>query len=87
MAYSLAEIFATAIGIYLAVGLLVGIAFAFVGAKKIDPNAADGSIGFRLIIIPGAILLWPLVLKRWLGGQTSPPVEQTAHDLAAGGQS
>jgi hypothetical protein len=23
--------------------------------------------GARLLLIPGAILFWPLVLKRWLG--------------------
>ena len=64
----IAAIFLIGLGVYLACGLVFAIPFAWGGVKKIDPHAAHGSWGFRLLIIPGAMAFWPLLLKRWLGG-------------------
>jgi hypothetical protein len=75
-----------ALGAYLVVGLVFAIAFVLVGVKKIDPHAAHGSWGFRLLIIPGAMAFWPLLLKRWASGAKSPPEERSAHRLAAKAQ-
>ena len=72
------------LGIYLAIGFLVAVPFAFVGAKKIDPSAVEGTWGFKLLIIPGAMVFWPLLLKRWLRKE-GPPEERSAH--RKGGQS
>ncbi len=69
--------------LYLACGLIFAIAFAVRGVRHIDPHALQGSRGFRVLIIPGATALWPLLLKRWLWGVHSPPPERTAHRLAA----
>ena len=80
----IAAVFLVAIVAYLACGLVFAIPFAFVGVKQIDPHAAHGSQGFRLLIIPGAMALWPLLLKRWLGGAKEPPEENNAHRHAAG---
>lgn len=71
------------LGIYLAGGLVFAIPFALVGAKRIDPHAAHGSWGFRLLIIPGTLALWPLLLRRWLKGVHEPPEERTTHRAAA----
>lgn len=68
---------------YLACGLIFAIPFAFVGVKRIDPHATHGSWGFRLLLIPGAAALWPLLLKRWAGGALEPPEECNAHRRAA----
>ena len=70
------------LGIYLAVGLLFGIVFAFAGAKKIDPSAAAGSWGFKLLIIPGCSVFWPYLLMRWLK-KSPPPEECSAHRRAS----
>jgi hypothetical protein len=51
---------------YAAAGLVFAIPFAIAGIERIDPAARGTSIGFRLLILPGAILLWPLLLRRWL---------------------
>jgi hypothetical protein len=67
-----------ALGLYLLVGLLVAVPFAFVGAKRIDPSAEAGTWGFKMLIIPGTMVFWPLMLRRWLTGQ-APPVESSAH--------
>lgn len=55
---------------YLAAGLTFALVFAWRGAGAIDGNAGTGSLGFRLLIIPGAALLWPLLAPRWLARRT-----------------
>ncbi|HEX5221391.1 MAG TPA: hypothetical protein VFZ59_17635 [Verrucomicrobiae bacterium] len=67
---------------YLACGLVFAVLFSFIGVKKIDPHAAHGSWGFRLLIIPGAMALWPLLLRRWFSGVKEPPEENNAHRRA-----
>lgn len=50
---------------YAGVGAVVAFAFILVGLDRIDP-AARGAIAFRPLLLPGAVLLWPLVLARWI---------------------
>ncbi len=50
---------------YLGVGLV--IAALFHGAlARLDPAARGAGLRFRLLITPGLIGLWPIVLRRWL---------------------
>ena len=70
-------------GVYLALGLLFALAFAARGCRSIDPAAKDGTLGFRILIVPGAAALWPLLLRRWITGVRSPPAERNAHRDAA----
>jgi hypothetical protein len=79
----IAATFLILLGIYLACGLVFAGPFVVSGVKKIDPHAAHGSWGFRLLIIPGTLAFWPLLLRRWLKGVHEPPEERTAHRLAA----
>ncbi len=81
----IAAAFLILLGIYLACGFLFAIPFVFIGVKKIDPHAAHGGWGFRLLIFPGAIAFWPLLLRRWLKGISEPPEERNAHRHAAKG--
>ena len=71
-----------ALGIYLLVGLLVAVPFALFGARKVDPSAADGTWGFKLLIIPGSAVFWPYLLKRWISA-SPPPEECSTHRKAA----
>ena len=71
-----------ALAVYAAVGFIFAIAFVWKGVGKIDPAAAEGTIGFRLLIIPGTIALWPILARRWLHLQ-GPPEERNAHRDAA----
>ena len=68
-----------ALATYLLCGLAFAIAFVVAGAGKIDPHAEHGSWGFRLLILPGAAALWPLLACRWWKGVRQPPEEHTAH--------
>lgn len=67
-----------AVGLYLAVGLLFALAFAFKGVGRIDRSARQPTIGFRLIIVPAAAVFWPLLAQRWRRG-SPPPEERNAH--------
>lgn len=79
----IAAIFLIGLGVYLACGLLFAMPFALNGVKRIDPHAAHGSWGFRLLIIPGTMVFWPLLLKRWARGVAEPPEECNAHRRVA----
>ena len=70
-------------GIYLACGLAFALPVVFVGVKRIDPHAAHGSWGFRLLIMPGTMFLWPLLARRWIKGNHEPPEERNPHRDAA----
>ena len=67
------------IGIYLGLGVLFAIAFLSMRLKKSDPDAEEGSVGFRLIILPGVILMWPALARRWMTGISSPQEEKSPH--------
>jgi hypothetical protein len=81
----IAVIFLILLGVYLACGFLFAVPFVFFGVKKIDPHAARGSWGFRLLIIPGTMAFWPLLLRRWMQGVHEPPEECDPHRRAAKG--
>lgn len=58
-----------ALGIYLAIGLVVGAAFVIRGVDATDPAARHGSRGFRLLILPGSAALWPWAVARMLAAR------------------
>lgn len=51
---------------YLFAGILFTIFFQVKGINQIDEGAHGSSIGFRIVIIPGCIIFWPLLLKKWI---------------------
>ena len=52
--------------IYFAIGFVFAILFVWRGAGVVDPAAREGTIGFRLLILPACTLLWPLLLRAWV---------------------
>jgi hypothetical protein len=68
-----------AAGTYLVLGVIFAVPFATWLVNRMDPVAAQGTRTFRLLIVPGAVLLWPLLLSRLLRGVSAPPMERTAH--------
>ena len=51
--------------IYLMIGLVFSIPFAFKWVNKVDKAAVEGTLGFRLLIIPGTIAFWPWMMRKW----------------------
>lgn len=58
---------------YLLIGVLFALPFAWRWAGRLDPVASHGTLGFRLLLLPGASLLWPLLLRRLLTRGEQPP--------------
>jgi hypothetical protein len=56
----------TVAGGYALVGVLFAVPFVWRGAGVVEPVAREGTLGFRFLILPGAITLWPYLLFRWL---------------------
>jgi len=48
---------------YLLVGLVVAAVFFSRWMKAIDPSASGGSVGFKVLVTPGVIVLWPVILR------------------------
>ena len=61
------DIILLVIEVYLALGVLFSIPFVIKGVTAIDPEGALGTKWtFRVIIIPGTIIFWPVLLKKWI---------------------
>lgn len=68
------------LGVYLVMGLGFAVVFVISGAGRISPAARGAGWGFRLLILPGAAVVWPLLAWRWAvpvprGGSPVPAVD------------
>ena len=52
--------------IYLLIGIIFAIPFVIKGVNKLDSGAKGARWTFRLLILPGALALWPILLRKWL---------------------
>jgi hypothetical protein len=52
--------------VYVLCGLAVGVPFVLGGVDRVDEGARGASLGFRLLILPGTIALWPLMATKWI---------------------
>ena len=83
MSIPFAQIIVALLYVYLGIGVLVMAWMHLGGLRRVDTTAARGTIGFRILITPALVLLWPLVLKRAIRGTGTPPIERNAHRDAA----
>jgi hypothetical protein len=60
----IATILLSGLVIYVAAGLVAGLAFVVFGVTTVQ--SAPVTVGARILLLPGATALWPLVLSRWL---------------------
>lgn len=67
---------------YLFAGFIFSVVFVIFGIHRVDPDATGWSIGFRIIILPGLCVFWPLFAVRWVRGKRKP-TERNAHRAAA----
>ena len=67
---------------YASLGLALAVPFLAKGAARLDPGALGATWGFRLIIVPGVVALWPWLAWRWWRGNSVN--EHNAHRDRAG---
>ncbi|MEM6758276.1 MAG: hypothetical protein AAF601_02240 [Pseudomonadota bacterium] len=69
----IAEVIVTAAQAWLWIGAVVALVFLTIGMDRIDADAR-GAYVFRPLLVPGILLIWPLVLWRWwqIEAQSSP---------------
>jgi len=51
---------------YVGLGVLFAVPFLARGATRVDSSVPGSTAGFRAVIVPGVVALWPLLLSRWL---------------------
>jgi hypothetical protein len=73
MALEWAQWLVGACGVYLVVGAIFAIVFVSAGLQRIDVAAKEMPLSARLLVFPGLVALWPLMLTKWLSRQ-QPPV-------------
>jgi hypothetical protein len=61
-----AQWIAGAVALYVAIGAAFAVAFVTGTAATIDPAVRGSGWSFRLLIFPGAVALWPLLVRRCL---------------------
>ena len=70
-------------GVYVCAGLGFAVPFLARGVRRLDASAHGATWGFRMIIMPGVVALWPWLAWRWWRGGIR--AERNAHrDLAVG---
>jgi hypothetical protein len=51
---------------YAAAGVFLAIAFVAFGISRVLPPGTPVTPGARVLLLPGAAILWPYVLLRWV---------------------
>jgi hypothetical protein len=54
--------------LYAAAGAVFAVLFLLFGVVRIDNGTKGAGVVFRLLIVPGLVALWPLMLVRWISG-------------------
>ena len=52
--------------LYAVVGAVSALAFVTFGIARVLPAGTPVTLGARVLLLPGAVLLWPYVLLRWV---------------------
>jgi hypothetical protein len=71
MTVTMAESLLSVVGVYLALGAVFGVAFVS-RVQRIDPAARGMPLSARLLVLPGAAVLWPMLAWNWLRGRAPP---------------
>jgi hypothetical protein len=50
---------------YVVVGAVTAVAFVTFGIARVLPVGTPVTVGARVLLLPGAAVLWPYVLLRW----------------------
>jgi len=75
----MAKALVIALEAYTLLGALFAVAFVATGVHRIDPTARGAGVAFRLLIFPGSMAFWPMLLLRLARGMHAPPPERYPH--------
>jgi hypothetical protein len=64
--FSLGTFLLYVFALYIAAGVVVGVAFVSFGVTRVLEHPAPVSVGARILLFPASAALWPVVLRRWL---------------------
>lgn len=67
-----ARIVALGLEAYVVAGALFAPAFVALGVDRLDVRAAGAAWTFRLLMVPGSALFWPLLAIRWARARRRP---------------
>ena len=68
--FFMAEILLIIVAIYLVLGVLFVFPFLMKGLNTVDEGANGSTIAFKINIIPGVIVFWPVLLSKWTKKKT-----------------
>jgi hypothetical protein len=54
------------LALYAVAGAVTALAFVTFGIARVLPAGTPVTLGARVLLMPGAALLWPYVLLRWV---------------------
>jgi hypothetical protein len=72
MPLPVAQVVARVVEAYLAAGIAFALLFLPRAAARVDPGLGRSPVTVRLLLAPGAVLLWPLLAHRWWRARTAP---------------
>jgi len=64
---------------YVAAGAFFAALFLARGILRTDPGAKGSHPAFFVLIIPGLIALWPVMLRVWMRATIAPPAPGASH--------
>lgn len=87
---SAAEIILALAGVYMGIGMVAALIIVLAGFGRVDRAANGSTVGFKFLVFPGVVALWPLMVNRWIRATGEPPGEKNAHrcpvETTGGGQ-
>lgn len=63
------SIFLLLLSLYFVLGILVALYMVFFGATKLDPLMKETKKAVRVLLFPGIVATWPLLLVKFLKHQ------------------
>ena len=67
---AIATVLFGALVVYVAAGALIALGFVLYGVTTVQSSPV--TIGARILLLPGATALWPMVVSRWLKARRAP---------------
>jgi hypothetical protein len=64
---NLADILSMTLFLYVGIGVGFGVGFVLFGMHVVDPATRGASWGFRLLMFPASVAMWPVLWWKWAG--------------------